>query len=195
MFLEVLLALPLYIFIFYVFIKYKHIIKAMTSLDNLLSTLDVVNTPKEEVEQQRETIKDVIEHGKDKFLPGKKGKWSSDEIDKKTDEEVEKLYNIYMQRQVQAKGEMTARSMDSHIVKLYSHGVSKVLKIDDIEKLKQDIEEDPFIKDSMADIGILMVTTFGKWLSPILVACHTAKHTKGFVTTSSEQEEFQEENG
>ena len=135
MFLEVFLALPLYIFIFYVFIRYKYIIKAMTSLDNLLTTLD--DTPKEGVEHQRETIKDVIEHGKAaKFLPGKKGKWSSDEIDKKTDEEVEKLYNIYMQRQVQAKGEMTARSMGSHIVKLYSHGVSKVLKIDDIEKLK-----------------------------------------------------------
>ena len=90
---------------------------------------------------------------------------------------------------------MTTRSMGSHIVKLYSHGVSKVLKIDNIEKLKQDIEEDPIIKDSMADIGILMVTTFGKWLSPILVACHTANHTKGFVTTSSKQKEFQEEKG
>ena len=160
MFLEVLLALPIYIFICYVLIRYKHIIKAMTSLDNLLSTLDegfedVVDTPKEGVEQRkkRETLKDVIEHGKAKFLPGKKGKWSSAEIDKKTDEEVEKLYNIYMQRQVQAKGEMTARAMGSHIVKLYSNGVSKVLKIDDIEKLKQDIEEDPIIKDSMADIG------------------------------------------
>ena len=40
MFLEVFLALPLYILIFYVFIRYKYIIKAMTSLDNLLTTLD-----------------------------------------------------------------------------------------------------------------------------------------------------------
>ena len=79
----------------------------MTSLDNLLSTLDerfedVVDTPKEGVKQRkiRETIKDVIEHGKAKFLPGKKGKWSSAEIDKKTDEEVKTLYNIYMQRKV-----------------------------------------------------------------------------------------------
>ena len=72
MFLEVLLALPLYIFIFYVFIRYKYIIKAMTSLDYLLSNLDVVDTPKEGVEQQRETIKDVIEHGKDKILTKEK---------------------------------------------------------------------------------------------------------------------------
>ena len=46
----------------------------------------------------------------------------------------------------------------------------------------------------MADIGILMVSTFGKWLSPILVACHTANHTEGFVTTkTSKQEELEEE--
>ena len=166
----------------------------MSSLDNLLSTLtddegfdDVVDTPKEGVEQRkkREALKDVIDHGKAHFLPGKKGEWSTENINKKNDEEVDKLYNIYMQRQVQAKGEMTARAMGSHMVNLYSNGVNKVLKIDDIEQLKQDIEQDPIIKDSMADIGILMVTTFGKWLLPILVACHTANHTEGFVTAET----------
>ena len=30
----------------------------------------------------------------------------------------------------------------------------------------------------MADIGALMLVTFGKWLSPMLIACHTANHVK-----------------
>ena len=159
----------------------------MTSLDNLLSTLtdDEDDAVDQEGVAQRETLKDVINHGKTHFLPGKKGKWSTAEIDKKTDEEVENLYNIYMQRQAQAKGEMTAKAMGSHIVNLYSNGVIKVLKIDNIEKLRRHIEQDPIIKDSMADIGILMVSTFGKWLSPILVACHTTNHTEGFVTAEN----------
>ena len=38
----------------------------------------------------------------------------------------------------------------------------------------------------MADIGALMVSTFRKWLSPILIACHTANHTQGFVTIDYE---------
>ena len=59
--------------------------------------------------------------------------------------------------------------------------MSKVLRIDDMEQLRKDIDEDPIIKDSMADIGALMVSTFGKWLSPILIACHTANHTQGFM--------------
>ena len=40
----------------------------------------------------------------------------------------------------------------------------------------------------MADIGAPVVSTFGKWLSPILIACHTANHTQGFMTTDYEQE-------
>ena len=70
---------------------------------------------------------------------GKKGNWSTENIDRKTDEEVEKLYNIYMQQQVQVKGEMTARAMGTHMVNLYSAGISKVLKIDDKEQLRRDI--------------------------------------------------------
>ena len=44
----------------------------------------------------------------------------------------------------------------------------------------------------MADIDILMVITFGKWLSPILIACHTANHTKGFMTAETKWEEEEE---
>ena len=70
----------------------------------MLSTLpddenDVVDTPEEGVAQRKkkETLKDAIQYGKAHLLRGKKGKWSSAEIDRKTDEEVKKLYNIYMQ--------------------------------------------------------------------------------------------------
>ena len=48
-----------------------------------------------------------------------------------------------MQRQTQVKGEMTGRAMGRHLINLYSNGVSKVLKIDDIEQLRRDIDEDP----------------------------------------------------
>ena len=89
----------------------------------------------------------------------------------------------------QVKGEMTGRAMGRHFINLYSNGVSKVLKIDNIEQLRRDIDEDPIIKDSMEDIGALMVTIFGKWLSPALVACHTANHAEGFMMTTSTGEQ------
>ena len=100
-----------------------------------------------------------------------------------------------MQRQTELKGEMTGRAMKSHLINLYLNGVSKVSQIDDIQQLPRDIDEDPMIKDLMADIEILIVTTLRRWLSPILVACHTANHTEGFVTTKTTKQEELEEHG
>ena len=62
-----------------------------------------------------------------------------------------------------------------------------MLRIDDIEQLRKDIEEDPIIKDSMAYIGALMISTFGKYMSPISMACHTANHTQGFMNNDYAQ--------
>ena len=72
------------------------------------------------------------------------------------------------------------------------NGVSKVLRIDDMEQLRKDTDEDAIIKDYMADIGTLMVSTFGKRLSPILIVRHTSNHTQGFMTTDYGQDAEQE---
>ena len=69
----------------------------MSLLDSLLSTLtdedNVVDTSEEGVAQTKKhkILKDSIQNGRAHFLPGKKGKWSTKNIDQKTDEEVEKF--------------------------------------------------------------------------------------------------------
>ena len=76
---------------------------------------------------------------------------------------------------------MTGRAMGRHLINLYSNGVCKVLKIDDIEQLRREtLMKTQSSKDSMADIGLLMVTTFEKWLSPILIACSYSKSYRRF---------------
>ena len=45
-----------------------------------------------------------------------------------------------------------------------------------VKKLRQDIEDDPIIKDQMADLGCLFVCTFGNYLAPVLIASHTANN-------------------
>ena len=121
-----------------------------------------------------------------KKLPGQKP-WTVELIDQASNEEMEKLHSKYTQKELQNKGKKTGKAMRKHLIKIYSNGVSKVLRIDDMEQLMKDIDEDPIIKDSMADIGALMVSTFGKWFSPILIACHTENHTQGFMTTEYAQ--------
>ena len=66
--------------------------------------------------------------------------------------------------------------MGKHVINLYSTGISRWLKIRDVKKLRQDIEDDPVIKDQMANIGCLFVCTFRNYLAPVLIAVHTANN-------------------
>ena len=140
---------------------------------------DEVDTPKEGVEnrKKRDFLKELITQGKK--LSGKKP-WTVELIDQASNEEVKKLHSKYTQKELQHKGEKTDQAMGKHLIKIYSNGVSKVLELDDMKQLRKDIDEDPIIKDSMVDIGALMVSTFGKWLSLILIVCHTETHIQGF---------------
>ena len=52
-----------------------------------------------------------------------------------------------------------------------------MVEIRDAQKLKQDIENDLIIRDQMANLGILLVCTFGNFLVPVLVAVHAANNT------------------
>ena len=65
---------------------------------------DEVDTPKEGVEnrEKREFLKELITQGKK--LPGKKP-WTVELIDQASNEEVEKLYSKYTQKELQHKGE------------------------------------------------------------------------------------------
>ena len=51
-----------------------------------------------------------------------------------------------------------------------------MVKIRDVKKLQQDIENDPMIKDQMANLGCLLVCAFGNLLAPVLVAVHTVNN-------------------
>ena len=51
-----------------------------------------------------------------------------------------------------------------------------MLKIRDVKKLQQDIEDDPIIKDQMAGLVCLFACTFGNFLAPVLIAVHTANN-------------------
>ena len=133
---------------------------------------DVVDTPKEGTEQhkKREELKSII----DKGMLGHK--WSHERVEKAIDETINKTYAEYKQHELNEKGEKTGEVLGKHVINLYSTGISRMVKVRDVKKLKQGIENDPIIKDQMADLGCLLVCTFGNLLAPILVAAHTANN-------------------
>ena len=95
-------------------------------------------------------------------------------MDRASDETINKKYAEYIQRELNEKGEYTRKALGKHVINLYSTGISRWVKMKDVEKLRQDIENDPIIKDQMAGLGCLLVCTFGDYLIPILTASHTA---------------------
>ena len=66
--------------------------------------------------------------------------------------------------------------LGKHVISLYSTRISQMVKIRDVKKLQQDIENDLIIKEQIANLGCLLVYTFGNFLVPILVAAHTVNN-------------------
>ena len=115
-------------------------------------------------------------------------------LEKATEQVIEKLYHEYQQVDARHKAETTRKAVNAHVVNMYSTGVSRVLKIDSVEQIRKDIDNDPIIKGSIADVGALMVETFGRYLAPLLIAAHTVNHTESFVEKEVMQVENNSEN-
>ena len=102
--------------------------------------------------------------------------WTQGRADKASDETINKRCAEYKQRELNKKGEKAGKTLGKHVIHLYSTSISWWLKIKDVKKFQQDIEKDPIIKDQMANLGCLLVCTFGNFLAPVLMAAHTVNN-------------------
>ena len=94
---------------------------------------DVVDTPKEGIEQhkKREDLKSVIDKGKANLLSPR---WTHRRVDKASDEIINKTYAEYKQRELNGKGEKTTKALGKYATNLYSRGISRFVKIRDVKK-------------------------------------------------------------
>ena len=98
---------------------------------------DVVHTPKEGIEQHKKR-----KHLKSATDRGKLHKWTHERVDKASNETLNKTYAEYKQRELNEKGEKTGKVLGKHVINLYSTGISRMVIIMDVNKLRQDIEND-----------------------------------------------------
>ena len=133
---------------------------------------NVIDTPREGTEQGKkwEELRSVIDKGKLGH------KWTHKRVDKASDEIIGKMYTEYKECELNEKGKKTGKALDKHVINQYSAGISRWLKIKDVKKLWQDIENDPIIKDQMVNLGCLFVCTFGNYLVPALIAVQAANN-------------------
>ena len=105
-----------------------------------------VDTPKEGVVQydRRGELKKIIGQSDAHLLNGNnRKKWTIERIDKATDKQIDNIWSKYKQEENKQKVDKTAKAVGTHIVNLYSNGISKLININDVNKLKKDIEDDP----------------------------------------------------
>ena len=132
---EVLLILQLYLMLFFIWWRFRPVINAMANVENMLSDDDffgdIVDTPKEGIEQhkKRECLKSVIDRDKVHLLGSK---WTQEKVEKACDENINKTYAAYKQRELNEKGEKTEKTLGKHVINLYSTGISWVVKIRDV---------------------------------------------------------------
>ena len=120
--------------------------------------------------KKQEELKSVLDKGQAHLLGHQ---WTHKRVEKTSDEIINKTYAEYRQRELNEKGEKTEKALGKHVINLYSTGISRWLKIKDVKKLRQDIENGPIIKDQMANLGCLFVCTFGDYLAPVLIVART----------------------
>ena len=176
---EVLLVLPLYLILFFIWWRLRYVIKIMASVGDVLNNDeffgDVVDTSKEGIEQhrKREELRSVIDNDKAHLIGNK---WKHERVDHASDETMNEMFTAYRRCELNEIGEKTGKAVGKHVINLYSTGISQMVKIRDVYKLRQDNENNPIIKDQMASLDCLLVCTFGIFLAPILVAVHTVSN-------------------
>ena len=67
-------------------------------------------------------------------------------------------------------------TLGKHVISLYFTRIYQVVKINDVMKLQQDIENHLIIRDQMANLGYLLVCTFGTFLVPVLAAAYAVNN-------------------
>ena len=136
---EVLLILHLYLILFFIWYRFQHLIKTMADTGEILNDDDffddVVDTPKEGIEQhkKRECLKSVVDRGKSHSLGHK---WAHGKVDKASNKIINKTYAEYRQRELNKKGEKTEKILGKHVINFYSTGIYRWLKIKDVKKLR-----------------------------------------------------------
>ena len=124
---EVLLVLPLYLILLFIWWQFRHLIKITADVGDILNDNeffgDVVDTPKEGIEQhkKRECLKSVIDKGKAHLLGHK---WTHGRVDKASDEIINKTYAENKHCELNEKGEKTGKTLGKHVINLYSVGIS-----------------------------------------------------------------------
>ena len=98
--------------------------------------------------------------------------YTEDQLKKRNDEEVEKLFNNY---EAKLSGQMV-KSLVHSIINMYLMGACAVLGISNQDALSEDLENDPFLNSALQRFTCELYYRFGSFLAPLSVGIITSRH-------------------
>ena len=139
---------------------------AEASIDNLMpSSYDAPQS-----DSKRQKLLECILTGNSKLYLGKV--YIEEQINKLSDEEVDKLFNNY---EAKLSGQMV-KSLGKSIINMYLMGACTALGISHQDALSEDLENDPFLNSALQRFTCELYYRFGSFLAPLSV---------GLITSSS----------
>ena len=130
------------------------------------------------------TLNIVVSTGRSKELLGRN--FTVKDLEELSWEEVQTYYKIYELNY----SEKVSSSLNSALICLYSYAVNRILPIDDMEQLREDLSNSYILTNEMKNLTGGLALVGGKVWSLIELGLTTAKHIK--VTT---KELFKEQCG
>ena len=140
---------------------------APTGIVNLGFTPDANDIP-----AKREKLAILVSTGKSKEAIGVQ--LTHEQVKRLSDKEVEK----YNKRQEAYIGSKTTESLIDSFLLLASKGLGLVVKVDDVEKLQQEVKNDYIINQELSSLAGGLALRCGRWLALVNAALITTKHVK-----------------
>ena len=129
-------------------------------------------TPGNDISTKREKLAVLVSTGKAKEAIGVQ--LTHDQVKRLSDKEVEK----YHKRQEAYIGSKTTESLIDSFLMLFSKGVGMAVKVDDVEKLQQDLKNDYIINHELSSLAGGVALSCGRWLALANAALITTKHVQ-----------------
>ena len=127
-------------------------------------------TPGDDIPAKREQLAILVSTGKTKEVIGVQ--LTHEQVKRLTDKEVEK----FSKRQEAYIGSKTTESLIDSFIMLVSRGLGIVVKIDDVEKLQQDLKNDYIINHTLSTLAGGVALKCGRFLALANAALITTKH-------------------
>ena len=129
-------------------------------------------TPDNDISAKREKLAVLVSTGKAKEAVGVQ--LTHDQVKRLSDKEVEK----YNKRQEAYIGSKTTETLIDSFLMLFSKGLGMVVKVDDIEKLQQDLKNDFIINHELSSLSGGVALSCGRWLALANAVLITTKHVQ-----------------